>query len=468
MQEVIGRKLSNGINTAYFMDSIKIVDKNKLVLYSSLRPDLNDECDLPTIDDFVADNILYPIHGVYNITTQIEDQSVDCTSIVQDLIDACHKKYNGGIIRFGSGIYKISHLDLYPGISLEGNGIGSTIILRNIDVAPKSNISDPYNQALPFINIKSTDAAINIKNMTINGGVSLGVGDTIDIQTAGVTTYDDSYKINGISINNTSATAMDEDANSTNPYRLHNSTFDLISGTTPLKFVTISNVAIVGFSGSGIYIGDNNKNIILENIYCLLNRYSGIINCGENISMNNIILTGNGNHGLHNLGNYLKAINIESSYNGKYNHLDSNGILNDGNNSVFTNIIAKNNYCIAINNKGNYNSFNEIIVDANGSRSTYDPAGGMANPRDIPQVYLTGEGNKFKGGIYNYKATNNVKTASKAITSDENLSNSIIEVFISVLAGNQKSNIYSEATIDYNQYANRTDFGSNVVTVIYV
>ena len=256
--------------------------------------------------------------------------SGDNTDIIQNKIDELSES-GGGVVWLGSGIYYISGLTMKPKVSLMGNGETKTILYRleNQTINSSISVSDDYHSGRSFIQIPVNCSGCNISNMTLYGGATIAESSDKSAQVSGVVTYNDKTIINGINFLNTPSTCTDVDGNTSNAYNAHRSS-DEFTDLTPYKFCKIENVSIIGFSGSGLIIGVNCENIMINNVTSNMNRYEGFINAGTAIQSNNIEIIGNGGHGLYELGFTNQYNNIKSLYNGKYSHSTLYGIYIDG------------------------------------------------------------------------------------------------------------------------------------------
>ena len=127
MADIKATYISNGTDKAYFLDSMKMEDPGTLVLYSSLKPEIESRVTIPTygsaVSNYHPDNVV-----LFDSVCPLADRA-NCTDTLQNLA------YNlsavgGGTIKFGSSQYFIKNIDLPSNITLQGEGVGKTVIVR--------------------------------------------------------------------------------------------------------------------------------------------------------------------------------------------------------------------------------------------------------------------------------------------------------------------------------------------------
>lgn len=465
MADILARRIIvDTDNIAYFIDSGKLDGRN-IVLYNSLKPELKLTIPLPTESNGDQVTVLEPVIGMLNITKNMTDdeKAKDCTSIVQEAIDNLSEN-GGGIVHFGSGVYYITSLTMKPKVSLVGLGEGITILKRITDGHVESS-TDGYNNGKGFITFPNNVVGCNIRDMTLYGGASFSESVESPLQYAGVVSYSDSEVVNGIYVEAAPSTSFNGSTGSADIYKVHqDSILDGINEVNSnAKFSHLQNLTVIGFSGSGIIIDVNNRYIDVNHVSCIANRYSGLILTSP-VKVSDINVIGNGTNGLIYDGELSIIENVHVEYNGKYNHSLSCGILINGSKSIINNAIIRYNYCCGLRNNGNNNVMSNIVLDANGGRSSYDASGGHASPEDVAQVIYNGIGNRLECNINNSRSTETLRVALSGLIS-ETLSKSILIAQISKVAGRNLPSINGNTYITDAFNESTTD--SNLITVIY-
>ena len=463
--ETIAKYISDGTNTANILNALKWdMETKTLSLYSTNNEELKSSCELPIYDNKDAVEVEKPVRGMYNVGYLISDalKSTDCTTEIQKYIDLCAED-GGGVIRFGSGIYRYSTLTIPSGVSLIGSGIGNTILARVPSSHSEGEIESIYSSR-GSIYIPASSRGITISNMSIFGGVELGLTKDEDYQVSGRTTYNDNRIATGIYIANGPVAETNEGL-AVLPYSVHMG--QPLSYDTPFKNIVLENLAIIGFSGSGIFVGANCSNVTINNVITNINRYAGIITAGSHIQVSNLVANGNGDNGILNIGPYNKFVNIECNYNGKYNHLNAAGFYSETSDLVVNNIEAKFSYSRGIVVDADRCQFTNVICDANGARDDYDESSNEEannNPRDVPQVVLSGAHIVFKGSICNYRAGETIKVADKPMLA-EGLNKSIVELLVLKDSAENNSMINDTEMID-SVYNNTSIIPDGLLTYI--
>lgn len=465
--ETVAKYIQSGDNVANILNALKWDGESKtLSLYSTNNEEYKSSVELPIYDNRDAVEVERPVRGMYNIGYLIsdDDRLSDCTTKVQHYIDLCAED-GGGVIRFGTGVYKISTLTIPNSVSLVGNGPGNTILYRVINGHTEGETEIVYNSK-GFIYIPAGARGITIKDMTLYGGVVLENTKDEDYQVSGRTTYTDSKIATGIYVASCPMAETNEGL-AIQPYSIH--TGSGLNYSTPYKYITLDNLAIIGFSGSGIFIGANASNIAISNVTSNINRYAGLVSAGSHTQISNFIANGNGDNGILHAGVYNKYSNIECSYNGKYNHLNAAGFFVDSNDVIVSNLECRFSYSRGVVIDGDRCQFVNVICDANGSRDSYDESDDQPannNPRDVDQIVLSGNHITFRGSVCNYRAGETIKVSRKPVEAT-NLANSIVE--LSVLRDSAEYNCTVNGTDIAENLINNTDLITNgVLTIILI
>lgn len=459
---------NDGTNKAVAMNALKISeDKKKLTLYALEDTSFESNVELPDYDSTISISTKSPVKGIINIGEYITDMSGDSTDIIQNKIDELSDS-GGGIVWLGSGVYYISGLTMKPKVSIVGNGETKTILYRleNKTITSNVTVSDDFHSGRSFIQVPVNCSGCSISNMTLYGGATIAESSDKSTQVAGIVTYNENNIINGINFLNAPLSMTDADGNSSNPYKVHKSSEEY-TDLTPYKFCKVENVSIIGFSGSGLIVGINCDNIIINNVTSNMNRYEGFINAGTSIQSSNIELIGNGGHGLYDLGSTNQYNNIKVLYNGKFSHLTLYGVYMDGEYSSINNIICSFNYCTGVKIAGIYNSISSLLSNCNGGRSSQDENGANANALDLSSIILTGESNSIQGRITN-SYNNSYKVALRSFEMDENANNCIVDLLVSSNSGYRKSIIWPEQSLDHDVYNDSENFGNNYIKLFKV
>ena len=466
MSNYLASYISNGTDRASIMNALKTSeDGTTITLYSTDNEEFASSVVLSKESNTVATAVEEPVHGSYNIAVMTDSttQASDCTSIIQDQINICAEN-GGGCVILGRGKYLVSGLTLKSKVHLVGSGVGNTILERIPNKAISYNTVDTYYNGSPFILVPVTASGCSISDMTLYGSATLANTAERPLQLSGVTTYSDTNIINGIQIPTAPFVAVDGGGNNITGYESEytNTSNEYL---TSYKSLILSNLSIIGFSGSGIVISANNTDIQVSNVRALFNRCAGFIIAGEHCELSNIVSNGNGDCGIIDSGTYNQFSNITVDFNGKYNHSGSYGYKCEASKSSISNLTCRANWCTGFYLNGNYNSISNIMADANGGRSSLDSDGGNANPKDVPQVKLSGNGNTIKGIITNYIATSTISVASRGLETDNALINSNLNFIIESSAGENKPYVYPVVSVDNSVYNDYENYNSNLVTI---
>ena len=467
MSNIIATYLTDGKNRACFMNALTSKFNNNdgsttISLYSTDNPEFTSSVTIDKPEMDIPETVEQPVLTIYNMANIIsdDDKSSDCTSTIQEYIDKCSNA-GGGILYFGSGIYRLNGIKLNSKVSLVGNGEGNTILVRNM-VSTGNTEMDTYNNGTAFIEIPITSAGCSIKDMTIYGGAINAATDDTILQVSGITSYIDPFVVDGIYILDSPNTITSDNGNIVSSYNIH-TTDSKFKDNTLYKYITLKNISVIGFSGSGIIVGTNNTNVYIDSIKSNMNRYNGLVIGGNDCIISNSEITGNGTHGIYNLGSNNLYNNILCQYNGKYAHTSSKGFYSVGDYCTSSNISLKSNWCTGLEVTANYNQMNNILLDANGGRSSHDPNGGTPNPKDVPQVILYGKFNTLRGTCTNHLETSTIFVSSRSLECGNGLTNSIIELLVTDKSGEDLP-VINNVEIDSSIYSQQIN--SNLVTVI--
>ena len=453
MSVILASYISNSKNTAYFMNSLKLEDRT-ITLYNDKDDTYSSSIEIPEQSLPDINSVPYPMKRAYNVGEKItdDDKARDCTAQLQEYIDTCSEN-GGGALLLGGGVYRVTTLRLKPRVSLVGLGPTQTIIKRIV------NSIANYDHS--FIYIPPECVGCSVSNLSINGDCRISTSEDQIYQVSGYTSYTEGDYVTGLYIASCPLIASYINNTPVDAYLPLEST-GAIDYNSPYKFASIDNVIITGFTGNGLYIGSNVTNLNLNNVTCNINKGHGISCQGINVLMSNIVVCGNGENGMY-LGGTLNKINsIRADHNGKYNHMESSGIYIDGSYNTVSNIGAKYNWCAGVTIKTGYNTVSDCICDANGA--TYDDIeqARLLNPKDVPQMYISGNGHTvYNTKFLNYRANSNVTISLTPIQMEE-MTNSSIDCLVMPETGAMNP-LYNGATINQSEYNGR--YGNNVITL---
>lgn len=460
MSIILASYISNSKNTAYFMNSLKI-DGRTITLYNDKDSTFSSSVDIPEQSMPEINSVPYPVKRAYNVGELISDsdKASDCTAKLQEYIDTCAEN-GGGALFLGAGVYRVTTLELKSRVSLIGLGPTQTIIKRIV------NNATSYDKS--FIYVSPGCIGFNIQDLSINGDCVVTGSEDPVYQISGYTSYTEGDYVTGLYIAScpTVANYTDGRTSIVNAYLPLESTGSL-EHNSPYKFSSISNVVICGFTKHGLYIGTNVTNLSLNNVTCNINKGDGISCNGNNILMNNIVVCGNGSNGLYLGGTLNKATNVRADFNGKYNHMESSGIYLDGSYNSITNVSTKYNWSTGIKIITAYNSICNSICDANGPTYDDNENARLLNPKDVPQMYVSGNGHTIHNAkFFNYRANTNVTISLTSIQMD-NITNSEIDCLIMPNSG-AVNPLYDNNAIDHNEYYNHSDYGNNIISLRFI
>ena len=418
----IASSISNGSKKAYILNTVK-VENNKIVLYSSIDDTFKSEAALPPTNDAVTE----PVNGMYNVDIIEIGEETDLTTVLNNLIQSISDGSNGGgTIKFGAGVYKLKYLLLAPKVRIEGSGVGVTILKRIKDTVVPETVDDNNNKG--FICVPVGAYGCSIENLSICGPDTSYSANGIDPTIVNYAT--DTEKVSGIFVFPNIAKSFNSSSNNADVYSAIVSNTGLRNGgNRNQKFMSIKNITIFGMNGSGISIGNNNSDITVENILVSHCRYSGIYNAGLNNIFSDIVSFANGLNGILETGNGSKYNNIEITYAGRYDHVNSAGMNLDGaTRCMISNMAVSKCFCKGYVITGSFNSLHSCISDANGRTSSLSGGADLNNPKDVPHILLGGSNH-----IINILISNSIKTtaspiASHTIQSSGNPTNCILNI----------------------------------------
>ena len=465
--ETIFRSLSDGTDVAYAMDSIRLESDNRTItLFSSLKDTFFSQIQLPSYSGGSGSE---PIAGVYNFDQYCPTANRgDCTNYLDTLLMEVLDN-GGGTIKFGTGTYVFEPISLPSNITLEGLGPGKTIFRRKINVAGLGE-NDSIYSCKGLFHIPAGAVNITIKGITFDGYGTLAASDDQHFQMAPNVTFNDTNNVNAIHIDSTDASSKGDNSTTINPYRVvtGNQLADIYgdqAGTSlPNKFINIEDVIIIGFSGSGIYIGGNVTGISLRNVRLQSNKYAGIVSLGSRNQFNNIIACGNYRNGIYVGGVDDVLNNVISMYNGIGDHANSAGIYINGNRIQISNTNSRYNYCTGININGLGTNISAVL-DSNGSMRTSEGVDTVAPTaaNQVPQLSVQGSCHRIETSIHNTKHTGAI--ASKAFAAT--VTNTIASIFLDTNAGNSNST-FNALDITGSTFNNSGESAgaTNLVTVL--
>lgn len=301
-----------------------------------------------------------------------DDEEEDCTQHIQVLINTAYS-LGGGTLVFGARTYHVNSLILHPKVRLIGVGIGLTIIKKNVGVTTHNSC----------IFIPATSLLNEIKDMTICGSVGLDE-DYTDPNDLNFFLSNDEEEADGILFEGI-ISGISESLGS------YQTMYDsgVISETNRKnnRYITISNVAVIGFGRDGIHIDKQfSYDITIENCYAFANRESGFYIYANNSKFKNLHSEKNGCSGFFIISKNSKFDNLYSAKNGYidvsgvYTSTESSdifgstimgnvyknwGIIANTTRCDFTNISIENNYSGGIIIISDDSSF-KLAVDQNG------------------------------------------------------------------------------------------------------
>lgn len=321
-----------------------------------------------------------------NIDTSNPSNANTITSTIQKMIDNASAD-GGGTIVFGNKLYCLTGLTLKSKVMLKGAGKGATIL-------QKVRGNQSY-----FIFVPETETNIAITDMSIVGVL---VNDSSGV-TGGNIMPDDGAKCNGIHFEDmlysdgTPHTTHDYDKNK-NPLTKKSQYEALYSHSTVEKRTwtyrnsVIDNVAIIGFTGSGLYVGYVNYSVFAFDVISYLNKRHGMELWCTDCFFIQIVCEKNGRCGIFSEAGNTKFMCIKSIWNGwdsigkKYTtDAEINEVANDAHTKElvsnewiswgifafcsrcsFIDVEVQDNFCGGVYIRGNNAHFTNLVSDCNG------------------------------------------------------------------------------------------------------
>lgn len=392
MADIRANKLNNGTDIAWFMNAIK-VDEDAITLYNTENELMNSIIGLEELSEYLSDYMDTSSSGdprteVYYADNYISAIQADsnCTVQFNSLIERVYNA-GGGTIILDSREYKVSALYLLSNVHIVGAGKGNTIISR-ISGTQTGTIQDGDSSGYGFINIPEYSTNCELRDLTIYGNCNHAIDSTdgFDYITAG-----DSQILHGVLFEDASG---EYSLSGTNKANDNDSLFS--KTTTPMdgesrvvKHCILDKIAVIGFSGHGIYIGSNISDINIIDSIIRSNCLMGIKNAGVRNIISNSRIHGNGSNGLVLTGKNNIITGCSVDLNGFSNH-SSYAILVSGKYNQLSNVSCKFNWCGGIECSADSNVFSAVVLDSNGARSRSASEGKNLAPNDCAQFALVG------------------------------------------------------------------------------
>ena len=361
--------------------------------------------------------------GIYYASDSIIPNKNDCTSTLQKLVDTVYSN-GGGVIQLDKGDYYLHSLTLKPGVSLEGAGKGVTVLHRlngnavNPSTATTANSkSNKFNSNKAFIFIPMNVSSFTIKNLSIVGNYDKNIWSDshkrnksyYDTEVVDGIKFEDFYRSNGDEASSETPITTDNPYGQIDDYEglTHGMTSTNSADIRCYKNCLIDDVAIIGFSGNGIYIGKGNYSVVFGNFYASYNLKNGI----QNNSSDNFFYCGmvehNCQHGIFDLGGNCKFTDMKVIWNGDSNH-SAEAIHCEGVRNTYVNVEIQDNYSTGLYLGGRDNIFTNITADCNGYKGGWNATrqwvGGNSNtPQDCSLIHVTGKRNHLTAICTQYK-----------------------------------------------------------------
>ena len=446
MASVKATNMSDGTNTAYFLNAIK-VESDMLILYNEENQLMNSTVDLRDLrtqsdgeETSVSGDGRQKVYYANNYITESMAMG-NCTSQFNTLIELVYNN-GGGVIKLDGYIYRLSAIYLYSGVYIEGAGMGNTVIKRYISTQT-GEIIDKDDVGEGFINIRKYSCNTGLRNLTLytDHTDNYDTDDMVnyiepdseesiihgilfeDCENANSSSNDSFNVVDSLELSNDPGSIIPNDENNEERVR---------------KYTLIENVAIIGFSGYGVYIGENNKEVTLNNVQIISNFKTGIKNYGNDCVFNRIRIKNNCDDGIDNQGNNNRFSDIHLSSNGIKKHSGYALICHDANNNTFMNIHLIDNWCNGIYIQGNNNIFNGLLIDSNGYRSKFSSEGLSMSPKDTFLIHMNNcQKCILQASISNYQSTAAPEIPLKMVNSRYN----IIDITQAENVASEKSNI---------------------------
>ena len=412
----------NGEDYAYILNALKI-ENGKLILYNEKNPAMTSSVNLPTYDI----ESIEPVTNIYNVDTYIttEAQKNDSTTIINSLITTANAN-GGGVLKFGSGVYNVGSITLKPKVHLVGSGVGATIIKRANNDSYLESETDSIHSCHGFINVPNDAYGCSITDLSLYSGATYTPNGN---KLMGLTYL--SKKINGIAINDNTINSLNSSGAAADAFDALTSTNSLTDGgNRNQKFLTIRNVSIFGFFGSGIYVGTYNSDVTIDNVLISHCRRDGITSQGNGNFFSNINIFGTGECGIRDAGSNNKYNNIEIDYCGSFSHTGAYGVRLETQRDTLSNIICK--YCYSAHYyiAGQYNCLSNCISDSAGGASKNDSGFSADNftVKDVPHVKLAGKYHRIDISIFNSRFSSYQQIASYPVITESNISNCMLNI----------------------------------------
>ena len=303
----------------------------------------------------------------YNVEDyHIKGNGEDCTEALQELVDLVYAQ-GGGTIVFNQGIYACKAINIKSNVSFKGKGMGETTLKR----LPGDNIDGA------FIYVPNYAIGFSISDLSIYGNKENDDRDTIGLKFQDGTTWSFEGDIYDFV----------KDPQMVVP--------DNVERT--YKYALIENIYVLDFKSHGIYIGNVNYAVMMNDFHSYNNEGCGLYNLSTDNMFTNCYLESNGQSGLYNEGGNCKFENVKSIWNGRNDH-SAWGVLNKSRRCLYLNIEVQDNWCNGLYTNGADNSFVNVLSDTNG----YMYAGPMS-PQDCIMIQVTGTRNRIIGACSQYR-----------------------------------------------------------------
>ena len=159
MANVKATTMSDGTNTAYFLNAIK-VESDMLILYNEENELMNATLELNLLRDQLGNEEETSVSGdgrqkVYYANNRITEilANSNCTEAFNKLILDVYNN-GGGVIKLDGLVYVVSAIYLLPGVYIEGTGMGNTIIKRLEGTQLGGDFIDREGIGHGFVNVK--------------------------------------------------------------------------------------------------------------------------------------------------------------------------------------------------------------------------------------------------------------------------------------------------------------------------
>ena len=462
MSDILGSKLFNGVDTAWLMNKLK-VDDGKLILYNRENPEFSSSVDVEDLampDDRgeTRDRVYY----ASNYITPTQAGS-DCTTPFQNLIQMVYED-GGGVIKLDGRIYKVRALYILPGVYIDGCGWGNSIIERILETEPGKSYeenTDDSSSGYGFITIPTSASSFGLSNLTLSGNCTHNL-DTVEGIDYVETT--DNYRVHGLFVED-----CDSDVSYTNETEPVIDTDTLYSRPSiptenecrTFKYGKIENVAIIGFSGCGVYIGMYNFNLSFNNVQVQYNIEDGIYNLSKGNYFNNLFVEFNGKYGIYNDGQGNKWNGIKCFWNGMRDH-NAFGFYSNASKNQINMIEISDNWCNGVGIRGDNVIMNNALIDTNGYRSRYSTEGKSMTPRDCALLVIDGcEKGIFQATLTTHRSTvtaripmevtNNARYNSIDVTQEYNVAYNKSQINGSAMTSNIINATLSDNIVRYIQ-----------------